>query len=352
MKSTGEIYKSIMTEALVFQKRDMIQALKKDEKVGEVKGYLRGKELTDDVYEVWIGPNKRYGGDAIWLIYNNGKTETPKWGLQSVLFGDEFNGQTGDALYIDMGQKWYVKGLTPILNKLRTRLQKVYNESNKESINEEYIASVIAKLLPKGLSFRKDDVKFWAEFSKAMKKAYPGKSKTWYWDMMNDEDLSSDVADYYKEFNESIRESLVASFEISDNKPFKFYAHVVNSKNDSTVFLGKKAHKSEEDAEDEAEQYIKKNKAVREMLELDEAVQIKTDGDQRSVAAVLKYLKEIGWSINIVDDIEHYDDSANIIFNKNFDALDVNDLKKIANHKQTQTLSVDKNKFVLTMMKK
>jgi len=104
-----------------------VKTLKKPKVVGQVTGYSHGKKIENDVYEVVIGPptSTKYGDhDAFYITYNNGASRTPDWDLMSILYDNDFGKAIGDSLYIDMGQKWLVKGLDPILKKLRKMYDK------------------------------------------------------------------------------------------------------------------------------------------------------------------------------------------------------------------------------------
>jgi uncharacterized protein with gpF-like domain len=49
-------------------------------------------------------------------IYPSGTSLTPgQWYLDTLLGFDEFGGKISDIIYIDYGQKWYVKGMIPVL---------------------------------------------------------------------------------------------------------------------------------------------------------------------------------------------------------------------------------------------
>jgi len=90
----------------------------KARKVGVATGYDNEGDVGP--YEVWIEPNKKYGGDSIYFKPKKG-SETPRWDLNDILYGNKaFSTKPiADTLLIDFGQGWGVKGLDPVLKKLR-----------------------------------------------------------------------------------------------------------------------------------------------------------------------------------------------------------------------------------------
>lgn len=70
-------------------------------------------------------------------IYPNGDSLTPgQWYLDTLLgFDDYGSGRSGDIIYIDFGQKWYVKGMTPVLKEA----EEIIYGSEQNQLDEEFV---------------------------------------------------------------------------------------------------------------------------------------------------------------------------------------------------------------------
>lgn len=115
----------------------------KARKVGVATGYDNNGDVGP--YEVWIEPNKKYGGDSIYFKPKKG-SETPRWGLNDILYGNKaFSTKPiADSLLIDYGQGWGVKGLDPILKKLRKEFAPTNEEVADMMLLDEFDEGFLA----------------------------------------------------------------------------------------------------------------------------------------------------------------------------------------------------------------
>lgn len=82
------------------------------------------------------------GSEHKWVLkivglYPNGISLTPgQWYLDTLLGFDDFShGPINDIIYIDYGQKWYVKGMVPVLKEA----EEIIYGSEKNQIDEEFV---------------------------------------------------------------------------------------------------------------------------------------------------------------------------------------------------------------------